>query len=92
MTREDWESSEARALGMLLARNAVEPATGAVLVLANGSDREVPFVLPTPMGGGAWEAVLDTARGPSHARERTHAASYALTDRSMVVLRTQRMV
>jgi hypothetical protein len=56
MTRERWEDSRNRCLGILFGRATLEDET--LLVLINGADRETEFALPPP---GHWVLLIDTA-------------------------------
>jgi isoamylase len=70
MTQEDWDAGFAKSLAVFLNGMAiVEPdARGAqvrddsFLLLFNAHHEPLPFTLPPPRYGEAWESVLDTAR------------------------------
>ncbi len=96
MTEEEWESSLAKTLGMLLYGDGIEELDShgnrlhddTFLVLMNAHESEVPFVLPPLASGTRWNAMLDTARdGGLKAQGRYSAADeYPLAGRSVVVL------
>jgi glycogen operon protein len=100
MTADAWAQPARRALGMILAGDAIpsmdrrgERVVGdTLLVLINAADEELAFVLPAPARGERWEVLVDTRgaepparRGAAHAEE-----AYAMLGRSMVVMRLPR--
>jgi len=74
MTPARWEDATVRAFGCLFGR--YEPNEAAVLVLVNGGNVDVPFVLPA--GYGAWRVAIDTAR-PGAAIDMTWPSTAART-------------
>ncbi len=97
MGHGDWVMPYARSLGFILGGDVgeVDTRTGhdemddTFLVLLNAYHGEVPYVLPPPSRGRAWEVVIDTAaRGGMGSRDVRHAgAKYPLKPRSMTVLK-----
>jgi len=96
MTQEEWDSSQARTIGMLLSGEGIEePDTrgnrvldDTFLVLMNAHHENVPFVLPSLASGTRWVAIIDTARdgGLKSQGRRLAGDEYALEGRSVVVL------
>jgi glycogen operon protein len=96
MTAEDW-GAPGRALGMLLGGDAIpyldrwgrRIVGDSLLVLLNGGEAPVDFVLPEVAWGDAWEVVVDTRSADPP--ERTVASGgggrYALVGRSVAVMR-----
>ena len=82
-----WEDGGATTVGIRLARDDLKDREGVwweLIVLFNPHDGEVQFTLPERMEGGAWTAVLDTAR-PDLAE--TEISEWTLAPRSLVLLR-----
>jgi isoamylase len=67
MAEADWTDAEGRVLGVLLDGNAISetdahgrPIVGdTLLILFNGGDADVPFVMPRRKGS-RWERIIDT--------------------------------
>jgi isoamylase len=89
MTDEGWSSRDARALGVLLAGDAIDEVDergrrivgDTLLVLYNASPEPVPFVLPAD--APEWSTVIDTAdprppRGTLPGGERFTLAARAI--------------
>jgi glycogen operon protein len=97
MSVADWNHPDARSLGMLLGGDAIpeldrfgRPIVGdTLLILMNAGARAIDFVLPAVEWGDRWEVLIDTrsAEPPSLSLSATAGESYALLDRSMVVMR-----
>ncbi|HKE39533.1 MAG TPA: glycogen debranching protein GlgX [Casimicrobiaceae bacterium] len=95
MTTEEWNQDFARCLGVYLAGKALDETDprgnpvrdGNFVVLFNAHHEAVPFRLPG-YGGGAWIAIVDTARDDGLAVDGSFAASstYPLEGRSLVLL------
>ncbi len=95
MTDEAWNADFVRSLGMLLSGSAIEevdergePVLGeTLLVLLNGHDDRVPFVLPSLGGEQQWFRVFDTF--DAHAADRSFRPGmrYQLQGRSVAVLK-----
>jgi len=89
LTQADWQDASSHALGMLINGDATdetddtgEPIKGdTMLVLVNGGETDVDFVLPNH---GGWSALIDTARTPQPPGEDDR---YPLSANSLVLLR-----
>jgi glycogen operon protein len=96
MTEEEWNSSFAKTLGMLLPGDGSDELDkwgrpirdDTFLVLMNAHDDTVPFTLPQLASGTRWNAIIDTARDGGLKSQGRYAAGdeYPLADRSVVVL------
>jgi isoamylase len=96
MTEEEWVSSHAKTLGVLLSGEGIEEldARGerilddTFLVLMNAHHEAIPFTLPSLASGTRWLAVFDTARDGGLKSQGRHQAAeeYPLEGRSVVVL------
>lgn len=81
MTPAHWEDTANRCFGFQLGRETSDEAT--LLVLINGGDRDIDFVLPR-RPGGAWRRLLDTATlaadgsPPDRTMERAPVAAHSL--------------
>jgi glycogen operon protein len=94
MTDQTWNADAVRSLGMLLSGTAIEEVDergqliigDTLLVLLNGHDANVPFVLPTLDPDEHWLRVIDTA--DPHARDQRFKPgdAYELPGRSVAVL------
>ena len=92
MSEADWQSPEARALGMLINGDATdetddkgEPIKGdTMLLLVNAGDTAVDFALPT---GGPWRTLIDTACDPE---TPAPAGGYPVKPCSLVLLTLKR--
>jgi isoamylase len=65
MTPEDWNSHDARAIGVLIGHAFSDPhgtLNGHLLLLCNAGDAPVEFLLPEPKRGAVWQTLFDTAR------------------------------
>jgi 4-alpha-glucanotransferase len=65
MTTEDWEGDDTRMLVAVLADGASFTTVDRVAIAFNGTDRDVPVLLPRARRGFAWHLVLDTANDAS---------------------------
>ena len=92
---EDWHFPEARCLGFLLGGDAGdlffttggrEALDDGFVVLLNAFHEGVPFRLPPPEMGGAWQVVLDTARAEAAGTVHAAGSDYDLAPRSTAVL------
>ncbi len=103
MQGEDWNRADTRCLGMLLGGDAIpsldrfgRPITGStLLILVNAGPGPVDFALPAVSWGewgDRWEVLVDTrsAAPPERSLAAGAGESYAMIDRSMVVLRLPR--
>jgi glycogen operon protein len=95
MTDETWSSPDVRCLGVRLNGDAIdavdergERIVGDTLVLLlNGGDEPIPFVLPSTVSFQRWETLVDTT-DPWQPSQRLRAGDqYPLQGRSMAVLR-----
>jgi glycogen operon protein len=96
MTEEEWNSSFAKTLGMLLPGDGGDELDkwgrpvrdDTFLVLLNAHADTVPFLLPKLASGTRWNAIVDTARDGGLKSQGRYAAGdeYPLADRSVVVL------
>ena len=86
LSQEEWQSPQARALGMLINGDATDetddkgqPIKGdTMLLLVNAGEEDVDFVLPK----GEWSTLVDTCCEPQSPGER-----YAVRPFSLVLLR-----
>jgi isoamylase len=81
MNPSRWESADSQCFGFLLGR--VEPLETALLVLINGTDADIEFMLPSPPGS-AWALLIDTADPDTAPRE--FGAAAAVPARGLLVL------
>ncbi|MEX2495284.1 MAG: glycogen debranching protein GlgX [Woeseia sp.] len=96
MTEEEWDSSFAKTLGMLLAGEGIEELDvrgnrirdDTFLILMNAHHEEMAFTLPSLASGTRWLSILDTAHdGGLKTQGRYQAGEeYVLEGRSMAVL------
>jgi glycogen operon protein len=95
MTDETWSSPDVRCVGVRLNGDAIdevnergERIVGDTLVLLlNGGEQDIPFVLPAAAPNERWETLMDTA-DPWQAPRRLRAGDrYELHSRSMAVLK-----
>jgi isoamylase len=95
MTPALWQAPNLHVLGVLLAGNAIdevgdhgEPVRDeTLLILMNAGDQPVPFTLPSPGPGRVWQLEVDTARPAQLTTSPVMADRYAVTARSLAVLR-----
>jgi isoamylase len=95
MTRRDWCDAERRAVGLFLNGDEIPARTPAgdqvrdetFVVLFNGHDRPVTFVLPPRRFGQRWKLELSTAEPDTHARYWTARGEIEVESRSIVLLR-----
>ncbi len=96
MSEEDWKNPEVRALGMLMAGNAMDELDARgnrimddiLLVLFNGHYEPVPFTLPSKDSQKEWELLLDTREAIAPVRRMVKAAEpYQMEARSLAMLR-----
>jgi glycogen operon protein len=95
MTDEMWHAPEGRALGVRLNGDAIQEVNergerivgDTLLVLLNGSDAAIDFVLPPTGATKAWDTRLDTASPSQPPRRLLAGDRYELPGRSMAVLK-----
>jgi isoamylase len=95
MTDESWNSPDMRCLGMRLNGDAIDEADehgervigDTLVVILNGSDAMVPFMLPPTEDSARWEALIDTWDPWRPAQRLPGGASYELQPRSLAVLK-----
>jgi glycogen operon protein len=93
MTDEAWNSSSARALGVLMVGDALGEVDehgrlvrgDTLLILLNAHDGEVPFALPTISQNTAWVRMLDTIAPHVEERRYTGDTSYPLQGRTIAL-------
>jgi isoamylase len=93
MSEEEWSHSFARCLGMLLNGQDMDEwgergdhiRDDMLLVLLNAHWETIPFTLPDPPDGAAWEVLVDTAQ-PEKRPPLPAGAPYALRARSLALL------
>jgi glycogen operon protein len=74
MTDADWRNPDMRVLGMLISGEATDETDergrllhgDTLLLVANGGERDVRFIVPTLEGEGVWVELLDSARPQRH--------------------------
>jgi glycogen operon protein len=95
MTDETWNAPEGRALGVRLNGDAIQEVNergerivgDTLLLILNGSDRAIPFVLPQTLTTERWDTLLDTAEPWQPSRRLRGGDLYDLPGRSMAVLK-----
>jgi glycogen operon protein len=96
MSADDWREPHFRALGMLLGGDAIPGLDrwgrrivgDTLLVLINGGDPPVDFVLPEAPWGERWEVLVDTRSADPPIVEPPRAGdAYVMVGRSMAVMR-----
>jgi glycogen operon protein len=95
MTDAGWQSPDARALGVLLAGDAIDElderaqriVSDTLLVLYNAGETPVEFRLPNEGSSTGWLPVVDTARACDGGTPCEGDALYELAPHSMAVLR-----
>ncbi len=95
MTDDMWNTPGVRCLGMRLNGNAIDEADehgervigDTLVVMLNGSDAVVPFVLPATEESERWETALDTWDPWRPASRLPGGSAYELQPRSMAVVR-----
>jgi isoamylase len=68
----DWQEAGAHGMGVLIGHAFIDRqshANGHVLFICNSGSTHVPFVLPQPKGGAAWQVVFDTSQWDSPVAE-----------------------
>ncbi|MCU0838185.1 MAG: glycogen debranching protein GlgX [Rhodospirillales bacterium] len=93
MATHDWTAANARALGaQLFAPNPGNGADDLFVVLINGGDGDLSFVLPKAPQTGRWRLIFDTARAdmptdtPEPKTESDGRQRYPMHRRSLVLL------
>jgi glycogen operon protein len=97
MSDGDWNAGFVKCLGIRLAGDLIndenergDAVVGeTLLVLLNGHWEPIPFILPPTMHGHIWERLLDTAEASPGPRAHEGESTYALQERSLVVLVTR---
>ena len=97
MSDGDWDAGFVKCLGIRLAGDLIndenergEPVVGeTLLVLLNGHWEPISFTLPPTMHGHLWERLLDTAEPSPGPMAYEGESTYALRERSLVVLVTR---
>ncbi|MEO8256084.1 MAG: glycogen debranching protein GlgX [Acidobacteriota bacterium] len=95
MTDEAWSAEFVRCLGMMLAGDLIddvnqrgEPLVGdTLLVLLNGHDQKVPFILPALDAQHQWRRVMDTMTPRADERAYRGATRYPLQGRSIAMFK-----
>ena len=95
MTDETWGSPDVRCLGVRLNGDAIdevdergERIVGDTLVLLlNGGEKDIPFVLPALSPTERWETLIDTADPWQPSRRLRAGDRYELHPRSLAVLK-----
>ena len=95
MTAEDWTRPETRALGLRMGGDAIpsldrrgEPVVGdTLLVLLNGGEDELAFVLPARAWGARWQVLVDTRSAEPPERAALACETWPMVGKSMVVMR-----
>ncbi|HEU0200250.1 MAG TPA: glycogen debranching protein GlgX [Burkholderiaceae bacterium] len=96
MTTQEWESTQARALSVYLAGEALNEIDSrgkplvddSFLLLFNANPEAIDFCLPARLGGGRWLALADTALadGLSEAGPFDAGSMYKVAGRAMAIL------
>ena len=95
MADETWNSPETRCIGMRLNGDAIDDADDygervigdTLVVMLNGSDAVVPFMLPPTEDTERWETLIDTWDPWRPANRLPGGGAYELQPRSVAVLR-----
>jgi len=95
MNDDAWNADFVRAIGMLLAGNAIEetgdrgePITGdTLLVLLNAHSEKVAFTLPPLAATKQWQRVFDTTHAAAGERGYKPGSRYPLQGRSVVAFK-----
>jgi glycogen operon protein len=95
MTDATWHAPDVRALGAVLAGDAIAELDDrglpvhddTLLILLNADDSPLRFTLPAVGAGQTWVPVLDTNGQPPEIVARTASQVYPLGGRSLAVLR-----
>jgi glycogen operon protein len=98
MTDETWNAPEGRALGVRLNGDAIQEVNergerivgDTLLLILNGSDTPMPFVLPQTLPIERWLTLLDTAEPWQAPRLLRGGDVYDLPGRAMAVLKLSR--
>ena len=98
MTDETWSSPDVRCVGVRLNGDAIDEvnergeriAGDTLVLLLNGGERDMPFVLPATSPNECWGTLLDTADPWQPARRLRTGDRYELRARSMAVLKLNR--
>ena len=96
MDESDWSQGYLRALGIVLAGDAIEETDArgnrivddTFLLLLNAHHEAIPFLLPSPEGNASWSVVLNTHVGgvASPASTVTSSEPFTIEPRSMALL------
>jgi len=96
MDEADWSQGYLRALGIVLAGDAIEETDArgnrivddTFLLLLNAHHEAIPFLLPSPDGNASWSVVLNThVGGIAHpASTVTSGEPFTIEPRSMALL------
>ncbi len=88
-TQADWHAPEGDSLALLLGDFHEDRQEDIVLLLINAGDECRDFKLPDTEAGGCWITVLDTSASEADGEQRrlSPAASYALSDNTLALLR-----
>jgi glycogen operon protein len=95
MTDQMWSSPDASCLGVRLNGDAIDEVDErgerivgeTLLLLLNGSNVPIPFVLPATQPMERWETLMDTADPWQPSRRLRAGDRYELQARSMAVLK-----
>ena len=93
MNPEEWETSFARSLGMMILGEASEEEPDDdFLLFFNAHHGGLTYTIPSRPRQVRWEVVIDTGRPSREGRRRLHrpGTRYALRSRSLAVLRGPR--
>ena len=97
MTDDDWNNPEIRYLALRLAGDAIGEVDArgnrivddTLLILLNGQQERIPFVLPAHRSRMRWELILDSREPMGKVRRRPMrgGAAYEVEARSLALLR-----
>ncbi len=98
MTDREWQSPDARALGVLLSGDAIDELDGrgrpvrgeTLLVLYNAADAPLSFQLPPDGGAESWRPMFDTARDTAPDVVLSPGSAYPMEAHSLALLRRER--
>lgn len=98
MSREEWETSFIRCMGMLLNGELMQEMdeygnnlrADILLILVNSYWEPISFTLPHEVVGSQWNVLVDTDRGERAEREEIVQNVYQIQARSLVLLKNMK--
>lgn len=98
MTDETWSSPDVRCVGVRLNGDAIDEVNergerivgDTLVILLNGGEQDIPFVLPALSPTERWETLADTADPWQPPRRLRAGDRYELHPRSLALLKLNR--